>query len=166
MTTLEQQIQVAINKYDFDINYHHGIAKNHWGQEYDVTLTRADGYFDLSSVNMNSKEITLKETTTHDPGLQMAQTLAHELGHTDIYPFSLGLIMTVGLIGTAMAMKNKCPKTFGYTAMAVIGYKIFIDEILAEVAANQFHNATLENYITMNEVINFTDICSKISSIF
>ena len=161
---LENQLQIAINHNDFDINYHNGIAKNHWGQEYSVNIERTDSCFDLSSVSIPNRDIILKEPceliSHNDPGIQMAQTLAHELGHTDVYPASLAILLTLGLIGTGIAIKNKCPKTFGYTAMAVLGYKMIIDEILAEVAATKFHGASFNNYMSTKGTFDFLDTIS------
>lgn len=166
--TLEQRLTQAIQDANLNIDYNGETITNSWGHEYSIRFKEPKNSLDFSYTDFVEKEIVLKEphNSSNQELENLAQTLAHEIGHTEIYLPSTALTLSIGIFGTALAMKNKCSRTFGYTAMIALGYKMFVEELFAEVAAYKLHDADFQYYITSAKLMHFAELCNLINSLF
>ncbi|MSR86306.1 hypothetical protein EXS74_02835 [Candidatus Woesearchaeota archaeon] len=151
---LETQIQRYIQENNWNLNYHGNTAKNIFGTEYTVTLACTDTYFDLSSVRYGAKEITLKDACGFHKdafGAQegteyLAQTLAHEISHTETYGLTSVLAIGIVALGIKKAIEQKHPSYILKGAIAATGAKFFTDEFLANLTAYAVHGASTQQH--------------------
>ena len=146
---LEHEIEHYIHRHDWDIDYDDGVVKSIWGTEWKVSIERNDDYWALTGITYPvEKEIVLREsadlriaTTLYESKSEdMAYTLAHELGHADTWPISVGLPYIILGLGIAAAVKSKSGKPILGSLAGVVASKVILDELLAETAATVFHD--------------------------
>lgn len=145
----EKKLETYIHKNTWNLNYHNATITDIWGADYQVTIEPAGSCFALPYTKVFSREITLT-TPCHYAVKQfgiseteyLAQELAHETGHMDIYFPSAalsGLILFAGI--RQMKRTRSFLKPFLYTILALGAKKTIIDETLAEATAHYIHKS-------------------------
>jgi hypothetical protein len=153
------------------VNYSNGQVQSHWGETFDVVWGQADSCHELLGLlTPVEHKIVIKKPCDEYTTLYTAEsleevgakTLAHELGHADSYPISIGLqaiIIGASLLAT---IKNQSPKPIGYGLIAYGTSRVFVDELLAESCAAYFHGAPFMGSMA----VALPDLVERVSRFF
>jgi hypothetical protein len=155
----------------WDIEYKQGTVKTELGQTFEVEWTQANTCHDLLGMTLPSeKKIIVKQPCPEYAELYTAESLeevgahvlAHELGHADSYPLSIGLQSTILGLSIVTSLKNRSMKPFGYGLVAYGTCRLFVDEIIAETCAAAFHGAPFMGSIGLT----MPDLVERVSRMF
>lgn len=158
---LERQLQKYIQEKDLNIDFNGHTATNIFGTEYNVTFACTDDYFDFSSVSYPTKEIIIKDACDFhkeyfaaEEGIEyMAQSLGHEITHTETYALYGSLALLLAGRGLVRAIQKNDPTELikGSLSGLIVGFTT--SELLAECGRCVLHSPTAKNAVELYKTL-------------